>query len=245
VSPLTTTERPPAGAVLLEGLEGEPVDGAHALGQALARATAIGIHADPELEAVAEAHAEAPRSLRLHADALERARVAGRRAEGREPAVAVARGAPQRRLGAPADHDRDRRIRGRPDQGLLEREELALQRAGLSREEPAQRHQRFVGAATSRRGVQAADLDLVAILAADADPEDEPPRRRLGERGELARDEHRVAERQQVDADLHAELRRRGEERRGLHEPVHPEAGVEAHVVGDEEVVEAGGGRAR
>ena len=45
-------------------------------------------------------------------------------------------------------------------------------------------------------GVDPADLDLVAVFAADANPEDQPPRRALGQGGDLAGDRHGVAQRQ-------------------------------------------------
>lgn len=78
------------------------------------------------------------------------------------------------------------------------------------------------------------------VLAAYADAQHEPPRRQPGEVGELAGDEHRVAQWQQVDADMHVQRGVQHGQRGGLHDPVEPDPGHEADVVAAADVVDAG-----
>jgi hypothetical protein len=116
--------------------------------------------------------------------------------------------------------------------------ELTAHARRLPGEETAQRAEGLVGAAPARPGVDTADLDLVAVLAADPHAQHEPTGRRLAQRGDLSRHGHRVAQREQVDADIRAHARLQCGDRRGLDEAIHAEARVEAHVVGHEHVVE-------
>ena len=60
-------------------------------------------------------------------------------------------------------------------------------------EQRAQHGEALLHASAARGGVDAADLDFVAILAADSHAEDQAAGRELVEVGELARDEDRMA----------------------------------------------------
>jgi hypothetical protein len=161
-----------------------------------------------------------------------------RRAPGGEPAIAVARGAAQGGFGTSADRDRQGRVRGGTDPGLLEAEELALEVEGLTPEQSAQRREAGVRAAAPGSGVDAADLDLVAVLAADARSENDSPRSGGAERRELARDGDRMTQGQQVHAHVDAEGWLGGGCGGGLDEAVHAEAVSEADVVRHEDVVD-------
>jgi hypothetical protein len=161
------------------------------------------------------------------------------RAPDTQPAVAESRGAREGRVGASADDHRDRLRRPRPDPGAFELEELARVIQRLAGQQPLHDGQRLVGAPAAGARVDAAHGDLVAILAADADAEDQLARRRLGHRGELSGDGHRMAQREQVDADADLQaLVERGEGRR-VDESVHPGSDMETHVVGHEHVIDA------
>ena len=117
---------------------------------------------------------------------------------------------------------------------------------GSPAEHPAQRDQRLVGAAAARLRIDAADLDLVAILAADADAEHQAPGRRFGERRELARNRHGMPQREQIHADLHAQsVGWLASSVAACTTPSMPRPRVEAHVVGDEHVIEPGVGDTR
>ena len=87
---------------------------------------------------------------------------------------------------------------------------------GVAVGQAAQDLKAFVHPASARLRVDAADLDLVAVLAADPDAEREPAGRELRDRRELAGDRNRVAQRKQVEPDVH---RQRERERRAAQSP--------------------------
>ena len=60
------------------------------------------------------------------------------------------------------------------DQGLVEIEEFAVVRYRCSREQRPKHGQGFVHAASPSTRIDTADLELVGVLAADADAEYEP-----------------------------------------------------------------------
>ena len=78
----------------------------------------------------------------------------------------------------------------------------------------------------------------MAILATHADSEDEPSRSELGEVSELPRHQHRMAQRQQVNANVDGQRRMEHRQRRGLHEAVGADA-EEAHVIAAADIVDA------
>ena len=90
------------------------------------------------------------------------------------------------------------------------------------------------------RRVDAAGLDLVAVLTTDADAEREAARRQLGERGDLAGHRQRVPQRQEVDGRADADRPSERSECGGLDEPVEALPTLERHVVPDAELVDAG-----
>ena len=83
----------------------------------------------------------------------------------------------------------------------------------------------------------------MAVLAAHAHPEGEAAGRLLGERGDLSGHGDRVAQRQQVDADVDADRGMEACQPRHGHEAVSSPSTVEGDVVGGDQVVQAGLGR--
>jgi hypothetical protein len=100
--------------------------------------------------------------------------------------------------------------------------------------------QGLVGTAAALVGVDLADLELVRVLAADADAEDQPRGRQLGDGRELARDQDRVPEGEQVDPGLDDQAVVGRQQRRGLDQPVGTAAVVEGDVVAHHHAVEPG-----
>jgi hypothetical protein len=108
-------------------------------------------------------------------------------------------------------------------------------RAGAER---PQDRQALVHAPPARARIDAADLELVAILAAQPDTEGQPPGRQLGDRRQLARDRHRMAQRQEVEGHVDPNAGVRGQQRRGRHHAVRAYADEEADVIADADVVD-------
>ena len=79
----------------------------------------------------------------------------------------------------------------------------------------------------------------MAVLAADADAEDQAPGGEPLDVGQLAGDQHRMAQRQQVEATVDLQRGVQLGQRRGLHEPVEARTGEEAHVIRAADMVEA------
>ena len=86
--------------------------------------------------------------------------------------------------------------------------------------------------------VDATDAHLVAILAADAHAEDEAARPETLQVGQLASNEDRVAERQEVDAGVNGEFGIERGNHSGVQDPVEAGAGDEADVITAADVVE-------
>jgi hypothetical protein len=78
----------------------------------------------------------------------------------------------------------------------------------------------------------------VPVLPTDPHTERQPAGGQLADGRQLPRDEHRMAQRKQVEADVHRQLAV-GQERRRRDQPVRSRADVEAHVITDAEVVDA------
>ena len=97
---------------------------------------------------------------------------------------------------------------------------------------------RLVGSAATRARIDAAHRDFVAVFAADSYAEDELSRCRFGNRRKLSRHGDWVSQREQVDADDNLQGRVRRSQRRGIDQPIHAGADVEADVIGDEYVIE-------
>src|SRR5262249_37064535 len=123
-----------------------------------------------------------------------------------QPAIAEPRGAGDRGLRSSADDQRYPWRRRGENQRVIEREELALERDRGAVGEAAQDSKTFVHPASTRLGVHTADLDLVRVLAADSDAEREPAGCKLCDRRELPRDRDRMAQRQEVEPDVHWQL---------------------------------------
>jgi hypothetical protein len=79
----------------------------------------------------------------------------------------------------------------------------------------------------------------VAVLATDPDTEDEPPRSQALDVRELAGHQDGMAQRQQVHAGVDRQRGMKRRQRGGLHEPVEPHAGEEAHVIAAADMVDA------
>ena len=99
--------------------------------------------------------------------------------------------------------------------------------------------ERLVRAPPTGCRVDAGDLHLVAVLTADAHAEVHPPGGELGDARELAGDENRVAQGQQVDREVDMQGGVRTEEEGRLDETVGAVPAVEADVVARHDVVEA------
>src|SRR4029453_18437856 len=130
------------------------------------------------------------------------------------PAVALLYGAPKRRLGVTADHDRRRRLLDGLGMRLdaLEGGEAAAIRGRSLHPDGADRGEVLVGgeAALLERGAEGAELRLEI---ANADAEDEPAIRHDVERGQLLREDERIALGQDDDPRAEADPARvRGQE---------------------------------
>jgi hypothetical protein len=91
---------------------------------------------------------------------------------------------------------------------------------------------------TTGLGFHAADLDLVWVLAADPDAEREPARLELSQGGQLAGDGNGVAQREQVEPDVHRQHPLASEQRGRGDQPIRARAREEADVIADAEVVD-------
>ena len=126
----------------------------------------------------------------------------------------------------------------------MQTEEIALEVDGLPGREQAQHLDRLIEPPTARGRVDAGVGDLATVLAAGAHAERQPAWSDLGDRGELARDRERMAQRELIDADQHRQ-RRLGRQREGRgDDTVEALAAVEADVVTDDQEVEARAGDA-
>jgi hypothetical protein len=99
--------------------------------------------------------------------------------------------------------------------------------------------QAFVHPAATRLWVDATDLDLVAVLAADPDAEREPAGRELRDRGELPGDRNRVAQRQQIEPHVHRQVVLDGEQGGRRYQPIRARSDEEAHMVPHADVIDA------
>jgi hypothetical protein len=113
-----------------------------------------------------------------------------------------------------------------------------VERRGLAGHQPAQDRQALVHALAAGLRVDPADLDLVRVLTAHADPEHEPAGCHQREVGQLARDRHRVAQRQEVDAGVDRQAVVEGAEHRRLEQTVDAGTDEEADVVAAADVIE-------
>ena len=92
----------------------------------------------------------------------------------------------------------------------------------------------------ARLWVHPADLDLVAVLASGPDTERESARSDLSDRRELASDRNRVAQRQEIEPDIHRQLGLSSEHRGRCDQPVRARPYEEAHMIADADVVDSG-----
>ena len=105
----------------------------------------------------------------------------------------MASGAAQRDVRASSDDDRDGWLRRGQDQRFVQVEELAVVSDRCARQQRPKDAQGLVHAASAGTGIDAADLELVRVLAADADAEYEPAGVPLGHGRELTGHQHRMA----------------------------------------------------
>src|SRR6267143_1298428 len=140
------------------------------------------------------------RRCRRGADLVEALRVATGVDDVRHPAVALTARARQRRVGAAADPDRRRLLHGLGiDRHRLEaRKPPAERRRGVA---PERSHDldALVHARAALLVGHAAQLELLGILAADADAEHQPAARERVERGRGLGRHRRGPERQEID----------------------------------------------
>jgi hypothetical protein len=113
-----------------------------------------------------------------------------------EPAVTVAAGSGQSGVRASTHDNGNRRVRRREHERLLEVEVVAATGDRLAGEQRPQHGKALIGPTPASRRVDPADLALVAVLAAHAHTQRQPPRGKLGGGGELAGDQHGMAQRQ-------------------------------------------------
>ena len=136
------------------------------------------------------------------ADLVEALRVAVGLHDVRHPAVALTARASQRRVGAPADPDRRKLLHGLGiDRDRLEAREAPVEARRRVAPERAHRVDPLVHAGAALLVRNAAELELLRILAADADAEHEPAAREHVERRRLLGGHRRRAQRQEIDAD--------------------------------------------
>ena len=172
-------------------------------------------------------------------DGLDALCVATRVDEHTEPPVAEAARAPERGGRSPPDHNGHRGVGNRANRRALQRKRVALMIDHLAGKEPPHERQRLVHARTAGGRIDAAVAHFSRIVAAGADPEDEPPRRQLGDGRNLTRDRNWVAQRKEVDRGLHVHSARQRGQRSRLEQAVIALAAPEAHVVTDPHAVEA------
>ena len=113
---------------------------------------------------------------------------------------------------------------------------------GLARQKPAEDGEGVVHAPAPGGGIDAATLDLVAILAPHAHAEHEAAGRQVGEVGDLAGDGHRVSQGEEVDGEVDGETGFESGEDGGADHAVEADAAEERHVVACADVIEAGSG---
>lgn len=100
------------------------------------------------------------------------------------------------------------------------------------------RDQALIGAGAPTCRIDTTDLDVVAVLAADTDAEDDASGSTLAEGGQLSGHRHRVAQGQQIDADTDFGGRQQCGQDGGLDQAIHADAGMKTDVVGNEDVIE-------
>ena len=162
------------------------------------------------------------------------------RAPRADPAVAVVCGADERGVRPAADHQGN----GADcwfDRCGVEIEELAVVVNGFAVGQPAQNLQAFIGSTAPASRVDTADLDLVAVVPADADTERNPSRCETGHGRHLPGHGHRMAKRQEVDTDHDSELVVELGEAGDLDESVGAVPVSKRDVVGHVDVVDTGG----
>ena len=85
--------------------------------------------------------------------------------------------------------------RGRQDSSGLDIDVVAREGHRVASQEPTQHGEALLHPSTARAGIDAADLELVGVFAAEPDAEGEPARCQPLERRDLAGDRDGVAER--------------------------------------------------
>src|SRR2546428_228292 len=182
----------------------------------------------------------APGGGRRRADLVEALRVALGLDHVRDPAVPLPAGACERGVGATTDPDgRPGLLHGlRVDRHALEIREAPLERRRRVAPQRAHDVDRLAHARAALGVRHAAQLELLRVLAADADAEDEtPPGQHVERRGDLGGDRGRP-QREQVDGGAEAQAARdrhvTGEQRERLVHRI-----VEGHVIAGPDAVEA------
>ena len=92
---------------------------------------------------------------------------------------------------------------GGSDARFVHDEHLAVDVDRVAREQAPDDRQPFVHPSPAGARVDAADLELVRIVAAEPDSEHEPPGCELRERGDLAGHRDRMTQREQVHRRVH------------------------------------------
>ncbi len=110
---------------------------------------------------------------------------------------------------------------------------------GLTRHQLTDDVQRLVHPAAPCCRIDTTDLDLVGILATDADAEQEPARRQGGEVGELPGDGDRVAQREQVHGGVRRHSLGHRKDSRSAEQSIESGADDEADVVAHPEMIKA------
>ena len=227
------------GAVAFETLERELVEGLHRRRQAGA-GSLLGVGKPaPHLHRVPARRVGPARAGGLLCCHLDGGGETARGVPDAQPAITEPARAPDRRVGAAADDDGNRLGRRGGDDRFVEVEEPAVEGDRLTGQQLAHDREAFVHPLAPGRRVHPADRDLVAVLTAYPDPEDEPPGGEPGDVGELAGHQDGMAQRQQVHAGVDGQRGMKHRQRGGLHEPVEPQRRRKAHVVAAADVVDA------
>jgi hypothetical protein len=131
---------------------------------------AVAAEAGPDVECVKPVVAVASCVAGGALDRERRLGPASRRHPHADPPVAVAAGAPQRGVGAPAHDDRQRGGGRRPDRRPVDGEEPPFEADLLAGQEAAQERQRLLHPGAARARVDAAELELAPVVAAEREP---------------------------------------------------------------------------
>lgn len=145
--------------------------------------------------------------------------------------------ASQRRVDATSNRDSNPRVRFSPEASAGNREVFAPVLNGSSIEKLAQDRQRLIDTSTSIVYLDAAHRELLGVLPAHANTNDEITRRLLNDVNRLSRNQRRMPQSNQQHTDVDRQI---GQHRqhRSLRKTISPAAPSKGHVIAHHNVVE-------